>query len=159
MNIRIKTAFVCKKTLFSFLALFLLIPATSVGAIYKWVDEQGKTHYGNQRPATNQAEKMKLKIKEPAAPGKGTKKDKKDGAKKPEEKVEQKRLPDTIVDAPISEKEKRRLCEQAKADIATIQAKGRIRERDDKGNSYYLTDKQRAKRLADAKKDASELCK
>lgn len=152
MNIGIKTAFVGKNLQFSLLTFCLLIiPTVSIGAIYKWVDEQGKTHYGNKRPETRQVEKMKLNIKQAVTAKKDTN-DGKNTAKDPKEKAEQQRLPDTLVEAPLSKKEKNRLCKQAKADIVAIQSSGRIRQRDSKGNAYYLSDKQRTKRLADAKK-------
>ncbi|MCK4705344.1 MAG: DUF4124 domain-containing protein, partial [Gammaproteobacteria bacterium] len=46
------------------LALILTTPAMSSG-IYKWTDENGKIHYGSQRPQDTAAEKMKLQIAEP----------------------------------------------------------------------------------------------
>jgi len=42
---------------FKFLVLCLFIPCTTFGGIYKWVDDQGQTHYG-ERPTVQSSEKI-----------------------------------------------------------------------------------------------------
>ncbi len=39
--------------------LLLMVSPVSAG-IYKWTDEQGKVHYGSQRPADAAAERLKI---------------------------------------------------------------------------------------------------
>ncbi len=46
-----------------FLIACLIFSATSANAeIFKWVDENGKTHFSNQKPRHQQAEKLDVKI-------------------------------------------------------------------------------------------------
>ena len=158
MNLVLKTIFACKKLKLSFILLFL-IPSISVGAIYKWVDEDGKTHYGSKRPESSQAEKLKIKVTEPVISAK-TKEDEKghknDGAKEDDKNKPIAKEPE----APkISAKEKFRLCNQAKTDMQRIEARGRIRQKDAEGNSRYLTPQERGRLIQNAKKDIKEYCR
>jgi len=155
MNITSKTVFACKKLYFTFLLLLFLTPGISVGAIYKWVDDDGKTHYGSERPKTSQVEKLDIKVKEPVVPIKTEK----DGEK--EDKIFNKdAAKPTEPEAPkLSAKEKFRLCNQAKTDLQRIEAKGRIRQKEKDGSSRYLTPQERGKRLAAAKKDMKDYCR
>ena len=161
MNLVLKTIFACKKLKLSFILLFL-IPSISVGAIYKWVDEDGKTHYGSKRPESSQAEKLKIKVKEPVIPAKakggekGDKKVGKDGVKEDDKNKPTAKEPE----APkIAAKEKRRLCNQAKTDLQRIEARGRIRQKDAEGNTRYLTPQERGREIQNAKKDIKEYCR
>ena len=155
MNIILKTVFDSKKLQATFLLFCLLIPASGQTAIYKWVDENGKTHYGSQKPASQNAEKLNIKIKQPEI----TQDEAIDDKEKPVKK-DQKQVDKEEETAPkMSAKEKKRLCVAAKSEVSKIEAKGRIRERDANGNSRYLTDKERDARLAEAKKDVREMCR
>lgn len=158
MNLVLKTIFACKKLKLSFILLFL-IPSISVGAIYKWVDEDGKTHYGSKRPETSQAEKLKIKVKEPVIPAKAKEDEK--GSKKDGEKEGDKTKPAAKEpEAPkIAAKEKRRLCNQAKTDLQRIQARGRIRQKDADGNARYLTPQERGRLIQNAKNDIKQYCR
>lgn len=155
MNITSKTVFTCKKLYCTFLLLLFLTPGISVGAIYKWVDDNGKTHYGSERPKTSQVEKLDIKVKEPVVP------------KKPEKNGEKQDIglgndttKTTEPETPkLSSKEKFRLCNQAKTDLQRIQARGRIRQKGKDGSSRYLTPQERGKRLAAAKKDVKDYCR
>ena len=154
MNLVLKTIFACKKLKLSFILLFL-IPSISVGAIYKWVDEDGKTHYGSKRPETSQAEKLKIKVEEPVISAK-TKEDEKGDKKEDDKNKQTAKEPE----APkISAKEKFRLCNQAKTDLQRIEARGRIRQKDAEGNSRYLTPQERGRLIQNAKKDIKEYCR
>lgn len=52
------------------LAIFLLVMAAQpvTAAVYKWTDKDGRVHYGEQPPASEQAEKMHLKDSSSAVP-------------------------------------------------------------------------------------------
>lgn len=40
----------------------LLLTSTAHAEIYRWVDEQGKVHFGDKKPNTHQAEEVNVKI-------------------------------------------------------------------------------------------------
>lgn len=47
-----------------FLSLLILLSVNSAAEIYKWVDENGRTHYGdsNNKPANKTVEKIDIKL-------------------------------------------------------------------------------------------------
>lgn len=155
MKTGVKKDFVYKNLPFSLAFLLLLLPGISASAIYKWVDENGETHYGSKRPATTQSEKLNIRIKQPVLTKKtndGDKKSKK-GSNKNESQATETETPQ------MSTKEKFRLCNQAKNDLQRIEARGRIRVRDKDGTARYLTPKERGQRLAASKKDINDFCR
>ncbi len=128
--------------------LFTLSPLHA--GIYKWVDENGQVHYGEQ-PGNTGAEKVTIRQNETTKP-RPIKKDKKENdkqAKKPAKQEPPK----------MSKKEKRKLCNEAKSDLAEISSRGRLREVNEKGEYIYLTDPQKQQRIAAAKKKQHEFCR
>lgn len=130
------------------LALFVLSPLQA--GVYKWVDENGQVHYGEQ-PGNAGAEKVTIRQNETTKP-RLIPKDEKEEEKKAEKPAE----PEV---PKISKKEKRRLCNEAKSDLATIATRGRLREINKKGEYIYLTDSQKQQRIAAAKKKKREFCR
>jgi len=130
------------------LALFTLSPLQA--GVYKWVDENGQVHYGAQ-PGNAGAEKINIRHNETTKP-RAIKKDEKDSDKKAEKPAEAK-VPK------IPKKEKRRLCNEAKSDLAAIASRGRMREINKKGEYIYLSDAQKQQRIAAAKKKKREFCR
>ena len=70
MNNALNTVSAAIKIITPIILLLILTPGISVGAIYKWVDADGKTHYGNQPPESIKVEKLNIKVKEPVVPPK-----------------------------------------------------------------------------------------
>ena len=127
------------------LGLFALSPLHA--GIYKWVDENGQVHYGEQ-PANTGAEKVTIRQNETTKP-RPIKKDNNKQAEKPA----------TPEPPKMSKKEKRKLCNEAKSDLAEIATRGRLREINEKGEYIYLTDPQKQQRIAAAKKKQREFCR
>ncbi len=140
-------------------SLSLLLQSTAIAGVYKWVDENGQVHYG-AHPGNTSAERVTIRKNETTKPraiktdkdAKQAKGDEKNTdpatteAKKPEEPK-------------IPKKEKRRLCKEAKSDIASISSRGRMREINKKGEYIYLSEKQRQKRLSTARKKQRKYCR
>jgi hypothetical protein len=127
----------------------------SAGPIYKWVDKDGTVTFGSRPPDSTPAQRVTVDTYVPPTPpaadkaanGKTDKNDKKKVAKakkpaKPE----------------IPPAERRRLCEQARNDLAAIQAHGRVRQKDANGNLSYLSDAQKQDRLNAANRDIQKFC-
>ena len=153
MNFGLKTVFTYIRFNFSFVLFLFLIPDISAAAIYKWVDENGKTHYGSERPKTSQAKKLNIKTKEPVTHKKT--KDEKKGEKEDDKNKTTQAEPE---EPKMSAKEKFRLCNQAKTDLQRIEARGRIRQKDKDGSVRYLSPKERGQRIRAAKKDVKDFC-
>lgn len=151
----------------------LFVPPGVTAGIYKWTDEQGKVHYGSQRPADAAAERLKINAdpspySDPAEAEETDKDAKKESDKesKDEKKKEaeaKKRAEAEAAKAAekpqISRKEKQKLCAQARANVQTIESRGRVRVKDEAGNSRHLTDQERSKELAASRKNVSKYCK
>ena len=151
-----------RKRLFSALLITVMsTPLAVTAGIYKWTDEQGNVHYGSQRPEDATAERMKIESDKPPATEKNAAKD---TGKEPKKEGEAEKKPEAVppkaaVEPKISKKEKQRLCQQARGDMQTIEARGRVREMDESGNTRYLTDQERTKRLSATRADVNKYCK
>ena len=150
----------------------LLIQTPLLADVYKWVDENGQINYSD-RPQTPTAKKIskfkkqtKKTIPQSDSDSKSdanlesesesdfeTTKEEKETAEKKDEKAAEVKKPT------ISKKEKRRLCKEGRDDYKKISSRGRMREISKKGEYTYLSEKQRQKRLASAKKKQRKYCR
>lgn len=133
--------------------------AVIAGKIYKWTDEAGNVHYGSEKPADAEAEKMKVDTSKTGVNRGADALDK----QKQEEDDEAQRIKEEGVPAqpPVPSlpmKEVKRRCQAAKQDLATIQSRGQLRERDAKGNTRYVGEEERQRRIKAAKKQIREYC-
>ena len=117
-----------------------LIVLTSIGAslpavaeIYRWVDEDGVTHYGD-RPAAN-AEHVRIRDGKPVSPTK-------------EEKAE------TVELAALREEQ----CEMAQSRYKEYSSSDRLIEQDDFGKKRELSPDERLAAIAKAKSDVDAYC-
>jgi len=140
-------------------------PLVVTAGVYKWTDADGNVHYGSQRPADATSERMKIETGIQPYADETTLKDKKDepGKKTGEESKEEKKpetaAPKTAEPPKVSRKEKNARCEQARKSLQTIVTRGRVRVQLDDGTTRHMTDPERSKRLAQAKKNVAKYCK
>jgi len=145
-------------------SLGLLIQATAIAGVYKWVDENGQVHYG-EHPGNAGAERVTIRQNETTKPRTIKSKEESGEQKKAGESGEgEEQTPETAEakkpeEAKIPKKEKRRLCKEAKSDIASISSRGRMREINKKGEYIYLSEKQRQQRLSTARKKQRKYCR
>ena len=132
-------------------------------SVYKWVDEQGNIHYGQQRPSNTQAERMNVQNYAPEdtssykRPGSktdaennttaadGSDKKPSDTEKKPESKADKKR--------------RLAACAQAKKGLTAMQSSGRVRNKEKDGSINYLSEKQKAAKMKKSRDLISKHCK
>ncbi len=55
-------------------------------------------------------------------------------------------------------KEVKKRCQDAKQDLATIQARGQLRERDANGEIRYVSEEEKQRRIKAAKQQVREYC-
>ena len=149
------------------LSIALIYSSPGMSNIYKWVDEQGNVHYGQQRPADASAEKMRVnshaprdtssykrpsldkKDKSEAAEGEG------DDAEKSAENAAKEKKPMT----PAEKKRNKAACEQARAQLSQMQSLGRVRSRDKDGNTTYMSQPQKEARMKKLREAIAKKCK
>ena len=151
----------CTKTLINSIIttfLCLLFQASSYAEIYKWTDENGQVHYG-EHPGNTGAEKVTIRQNETTKP-RPINKAEEDIAESDKKNTDpQTEASGELVEIPPSKKEKRKLCNEAKSDLAAINSRGRMREINKKGEYVYLTEQQRQQRLSAARKKQGEFCR
>ena len=136
-------------------SFILLIQSPSHAEVYKWVDEEGQVHYGEQ-PGNPDAETVPIRTNETTTP-RTMNKDEVDIVKsdieakdkKKKEAEEQKKI----------NRDKRKWCNEARSDLQAISSRGRLREINEKGEYIVMTEEQRQQRIAAAKKKEREFCK
>ena len=142
--------------------LFLMIlvafsSATAYAGVYKWTDEKGKIHYSETRPASNiEAESLRIQGSSPQRQSARNDDDKKEAAKA---ESKQKAQADKKEKAKPDIKKSKALCQSARKKLATMTSTGRIRERDEKGNISYLSDKQKQAAMKKEREIISKHCK
>ena len=145
-----------------FLASFCLFLQSPLHAgVYKWVDENGQVHYG-EHTGNSDAEKVTIRQNETTKP-RTINKAEEDAAesdkKDTEQQTEAPEKWEEWVEVEPSKKEKRKLCNEAKSDLAAINSRGRMREINEKGEYINLTEPQRQQRISAAKKKQREFCR
>lgn len=122
----------------------LLVPASPAGEIYKWVDPQGKVHYGDRAPAAG-AHKLDVPVtRDDAADASAaeSRREKRDRLLRAFEKERRAR------DAQRAEEkrqraEERRRCRTAQDNLQRVREAAYLYKRDEKGERVIYSDEQR----------------
>ncbi len=140
-----------------FLASFcIFVQSPLYAGVYKWVDENGQVHYGEQ-PGNTGAEKITIRQNETTKPRPINKTEEAAESGKKNTDKQAKEFGEWE-EVPPSKKEKRKLCNEAKSDLAAINSRGRMREINEKGEYVYLTEPQRQQRISAAQKKQRKFC-
>ena len=141
------------------LVFFVLTVAsfhTATAGIYKWVDENGQVHYG-ERPVGSAAERMQLDVRQPAAATEESSEEKTEQtAPAPAQPAAEE---GEWVEAPLSRREKRQRCANARERLQNIESRGRLRVTDANGQVRRLTPKERDARIRQVRKDIRKYCR
>lgn len=117
---------------FKFPIYFLLLSTTiiSQAEVFKWIDEQGNTHYGDKPTADSSA--TQLNISEQPA--------KKSTLNAEDREERRRRLADAMQEDRLKKKEEKKLAVEQKAqlDKKCIYAKDQLRQYEDSGSIYIL---------------------
>jgi hypothetical protein len=147
------------------LALFIL-PAWA--DLYKWTDDNGKVHYSDQPPPGDAKQSQTIKEVKSAVPApNGAGAEPAATAKTPTEQemeFRKRRLDAAEAEAKAKKEaeateEKKRNCERANAQVASLQRGGRITRPGPNGEQVYMSDEEIAKELGNARKVADGWCK
>ena len=136
-------------------SFILLIQLPSHAGVYKWIDEDGQVHYGEQ-PGNPGAETVPIRTNETTTP-RTMNKDEIDIVKSDIEAKDKKKK-DAEEQKKI-DRDKRKWCKEARSDLQTILSRGRMREINEKGEYIVMTEEQRQQRISAARKKEREFCK
>lgn len=156
-----------RKYILLFLVL-LLVVVTLGAAVYKWVDEQGVTHYSETPPPSERkAKKIEVKPPSPASgaeggggEGKSWQQKEQEFQKRQAEREEARRQQEAADTAARREaKIKEERCAIAKHNLETLQIRRPVYRTDEKGERVYVDDRMRAAEIARMKKEIETYCK
>ena len=152
----------------------LVVTGPCPAATYKWVDEQGVTHYGQQPPAAGKARQVEIPVSPPARPaapaqpedGKAPKKQETPGERlrKQEQEFQQRRIERLEREHKEEEQQARARaaakakCINARNRLEVLQQDRPVYRLDEKGERIYIDDKVRAATIARMRKDIAESC-
>ncbi|MFW2371802.1 MAG: DUF4124 domain-containing protein [Gammaproteobacteria bacterium] len=136
------------KNILILVTLFGLLPLTTQAAIYKWVDENGKVVYSQQKPQNTKTEKIKVTTRVPE-----------DSSTYNKSALKKKEADKAATDKPAnnkqaanakpekSPKERAESCKRAQDSLQTLVSRGRIRLKDGEGNIKYMSEEEKQQRI------------
>jgi len=140
--------------------LTIFTPAVwAAGGVYKWVDEQGRVHYGERPPASSQSQEMQLKQQ----PTQGLSVD------EPSREEQQQRLLRAFEEERAQKEEakqkskaeaaeRERNCGRARDRLTRYQRSGFIYDIDQQGNRRILNDAEREATMREAEAAVRHWC-
>lgn len=153
------------------MAACLIMAATPTAAeIYKWTDADGKVHFSDQPPPPGVKAPVTVKPRRSTTAADGAATDAAPATGGPRTYVEQeadfRRRQVEAAEKAKAEKqaadevaENQRICEQARARVASLQTGGRITRTNAAGEQVFLTDAEISQALEGARRDADSACK
>ncbi len=135
--------------------LMLALSTTAMASqIYKWVDEQGVTHFGAQPPQGQQATTINTSAPPPRP-----------ASSEPAPTVEEQLDPEQAAidkkvkeDVAKQEAERKQYCENARTNLAQLENNPRLRI-EDAGEVRRIDENERQERITELKKSIAENCK
>ncbi len=128
---------------------------------YKWIDQEGVTHYGAQAPAEQATTKVRTSEQSTndATRGDAALESAKKSAQQQAEAQAQKKQADTktLNEAELA-KQLQQNCEQAQKNIDTLKTNPRVREKDAEGNFKFLAPEEHQKRISETQEYLSGNC-
>jgi hypothetical protein len=149
-----------KRLITALCAVLLTAPVGALaGQFYKWTDADGNVHYGSEKPADAAVEQVRVDTSRTGVNRGADALDKlKQEADDEAQRIKEEGIPEQPPVPSLSRKEVTQRCLAAKQNLATIQSRGQLRERDDKGNTRYVSETERQQRIKHAKKQIREYC-
>ena len=146
-------------------AVGFLLSTAAAAQQYKWVDQNGKTQYGDTPPPGVKAQRLKAPSGPAPAPSAAAKSDKGAKTEKPaspeaqfrKRQEEAQKENEKQAQADQEAAAKRDNCARAQASLRALEM-GRVTRMDSKGERYYLDDQQIAAEQARARKIVQDSC-
>jgi hypothetical protein len=138
----------------------LLLPPAVPAEVYKWVDEEGRIHYGDARPRDGEAEVVPTP---PPPPDEEVlRANRRLDAFQETERTGDKSRAQEAKEAARAEREERNRearCRAARQHLHVLGLERPLYHLDEQGNRAYLEDDQRAAEVAEVRKRVKEYCR
>jgi hypothetical protein len=146
-----------RMTFAAVMAIMLLGPQAAARDVYKWVDANGKVHYGD-RPDSAAAEKLEVRAAEPSPDENAAARDEK--TRRLLKQFEQERAEDAEAEARIAEEKamRRENCLKARDLLEKYRNASYLYEDGEGKDHRVLTKEERAEAEAAAQKEADKWC-
>ena len=128
-----------------------LCAAPAMGAVYKWVDAQGVTHYSEVPPAAQEAKQLSVPS------GQGSAADAPAG-RKDGEAPKSAAAPQPAGPQDDESRRRKKYCDEARAELRSLEAPGRVFRVGDDGRKVLLSGEEREAEIAAASKLEKENC-
>ena len=147
---------VIKVLALTIVALLVWVTPATAQTVYKWVDESGLTHYGEQPPAGVKAEKVGSYRRTSPSPGSSASPSNTDSVAAPAQ-PEQAASPKPQL-TPEQAKRKQERCAEEKQRLASLQSKGRVRMALPDGGFKFLSEEEIAAEVETTKAVIEDSC-
>lgn len=137
----------------------LLLPALAAAQLYKWVDKDGKVHYGDQPPPAAATKSVTAPPPGPAGAAAPKAAPPKAGDKSAEKGKVEKKSGLSPEEAKKQAKADAERCAAARQNLEAIASGSRIETVDEKGERTILDDKQVEERRNRAREAVADSCK
>ena len=138
---------------------FSFAPSTILAEVYKWVDADGKVHYGQSRPRGEQSETVKIQGP-PVSPDDASleleKLKLKAGLGSENQEAQATKGQQATTEVP--EEVRKENCRVARHNFAALLQKRRVVRTDEDGNLIRMDDNEKATRLEQAKQQIKKFC-
>lgn len=139
----------------------LVLPLVAGAQVYKWVDANGVTHYGERPPANNKSKELQLREASPrqageAAKGSGYSSNLKDREIEFRKRQTLREREDTRVAEEKAQREQN--CRVARAELADVRNTRRLYELNDRGERVFMSDAQRDAEAARLEAEYNRRC-
>lgn len=137
-------------------SLLLALSASAMASqVYKWVDEQGVTHFGSQPPQGQQATSVNTATAQPKPTTPPPPAPTFDSVADPKQAEYDEKVKKEVAH---TEAELKKFCESIRSNLAQLTNNPRV-EFEVNGEVRRMTEEERQKQISDAKKSISENCK
>jgi len=139
----------------------MMSPASVLSEVYKWVDQQGRTHYGSKLPAKTQSEHVPIKQNSSSPAGNVSQQEHKNRRHNLLRAYEEERLQreNNRVKTKQDKERRKRQCSVARDRQRIADGRYRLYEFDKQGNRVYLNSKDIDKARAKTARDVRRWCK
>ena len=150
------------------LVLALVLPVAAHAQLYKWIDQDGKTRYGDTPPPGVKATTMRgVPAASQSAPAPAGADAKKKGPLTPAEQDkefrkrqdEARKAGDKAAQESQVKAQRNEGCERTKEYLRTLESGQRIARTNPSGERYYMSEEQVAQETAKARESAQQACK